>query len=135
MDENKTENKISQFSSAQDKDILDKLVVEVRSLRESIDRIQHQQDLHDQLTEFERTKQETEKTQMEQRLAKNEDTASTDMKAIRDEMKEMRQDIQDDLDKVAKEEEELKDMINGQLRKILGAVLATIITYLANKFL
>lgn len=135
MDENKTKNKISQFSSAQDKDILDKLVVEVRSLRESIDRIQHQQDLHDQLTEFERTKQETEKTQMEQRLAKNEDTASTDMKAIRDEMKEMRQDIQDDLDKVAKEEEELKDMINGQLRKILGAVLATIITYLANKFL
>jgi len=135
VDENKTENKISQFSSAQDKDILDKLVVEVRSLRESIDKIQHQQDLHDQLTEFERTKQETEKTQMEQRLAKNEDTASTDMKAIRDEMKEMRQDIQDDLDKVAKEEEELKDMINGQLRKILGAVLATIITYLANKFL
>lgn len=135
MDENKTENKISQFSSAQDKDILDKLVVEVRSLRESIDKIQHQQDLHDQLTEFERTKQETEKAQMEQRLAKNEDTASTDMKAIRDEMKEMRQDIQDDLDKVAKEEEELKDMINGQLRKILGAVLATIITYLANKFL
>lgn len=135
MDENKTKNKISQFSSAQDKDILDKLVVEVRSLRESIDKIQHQQDLHDQLTEFERTKQETEKTQMEQRLAKNEDTASTDMKAIRDEMKEMRQDIQDDLDKVAKEEEELKDMINGQLRKILGAVLATIITYLANKFL
>lgn len=135
MGEIKNKPKLNKFSSEVDSEVLSALITEIQQLEATISNLQREQALHNQNAEFEKRVAEKERDAIRSRLSVLENQVQNNVINLRAEMKEMQKAINDDLEEVEKEEAELREAINSNIRKILWAVLGTVITYLVSKYL
>lgn len=135
MGENNHKIKLTKFSSLDDREILNALIEEVQQLQDDVGTLKTEQELSKQNAEFETKLSTSDRDILKKRLDDLDYQVQTSMANIHSEMKDIQVDIRDDIDKLTKEEERLKESINANLRNILWAVIGTIVTYLISKYL